>query len=286
MSELATSLSSEYFQLALVTATVAAIVGSVVGVHVVLRRQPFFVAAMSHATFPGVVLAAWLGVAVSFGALVAGLLLALVVARAGTRGRLDHTNTIGVALGAAFAIGIIALGLTGASSSQAAGFLVGSVLTVGPQQALTTCVVGALLIVGLVAWHRPLIASAFDGVGFAALGYRKSLYDLGFLVLVTIAVVLMIPVVGTLLPLCLMVAPAATAQLWCKRIGSMVAVSLTVGLVAAIGGLFASAAFGVSAGGAVALIAGAFFALSLLAQRLAERISAVPSSRPTTSEVV
>ena len=42
---------------ALAQVTLAALVGGVVGVHVVLRRLPFLVMGLTHATFPGLVIA-------------------------------------------------------------------------------------------------------------------------------------------------------------------------------------------------------------------------------------
>ena len=42
---------------ALAQVSLAAVVGGVVGVHVVLRRLPFLVMGLTHATFPGLVIA-------------------------------------------------------------------------------------------------------------------------------------------------------------------------------------------------------------------------------------
>ena len=50
----------------------------VVGVHVVLRRLPFFTMAMTHATFPGVVLAALAGVSLFIGAAAFGLVVVVL----------------------------------------------------------------------------------------------------------------------------------------------------------------------------------------------------------------
>ena len=55
MSRLADAFGSPLFRRAVVEAVLVGVIAGLVGVHVVLRRLPFFVTAMSHATFPGVV---------------------------------------------------------------------------------------------------------------------------------------------------------------------------------------------------------------------------------------
>src|SRR6185437_1956004 len=62
MSNLVDALHTPLFRRALLESVLVAALAGIVGVHVVLRRLPFFVTAMSHATFPGVVIASALGV--------------------------------------------------------------------------------------------------------------------------------------------------------------------------------------------------------------------------------
>ena len=68
----------------------------VVGVHVLLRRLPFFTMALGHATFPGVVLAGLLGISLFAGAAAFGAVVVVVVALLGTRERVDDTSAVGV----------------------------------------------------------------------------------------------------------------------------------------------------------------------------------------------
>jgi ABC-type Mn2+/Zn2+ transport system permease subunit len=67
----------------------------VVGVHVLLRRLPFFTMALGHATFPGVVLAALPGVNLFLGAALFGTVVVLVAAVLGAHQWVDETSAIG-----------------------------------------------------------------------------------------------------------------------------------------------------------------------------------------------
>jgi ABC-type Mn2+/Zn2+ transport system permease subunit len=114
----------------------------VVGVHVLLRRLPFTMA-LGHATFPGVVLAALLGVNLFLGAALFGTVVVLVVAVLGAHQRVDETSAIGVILSGAFTLGVLLLSAQADFSRDLAAYLAGSIVTVQPGDLVTTALAGA-----------------------------------------------------------------------------------------------------------------------------------------------
>ncbi|HEV2894396.1 MAG TPA: metal ABC transporter permease, partial [Actinomycetota bacterium] len=99
-----------------------------VGVHVLLRRLPFFTMALGHATFPGVVLAALGGISLFAGAAAFGAVVVVVVALLGTRDRVDDTSAVGVTLSGAFALGVLLLSAQAGFSRDLTAYLVGSII--------------------------------------------------------------------------------------------------------------------------------------------------------------
>ena len=89
MSVLWDSLQSSTFRWAVVEVLLVGAIGGVVGVHVLLRRLPFFVVAMSHAMFPGVVVASVLGVSLFLGGTAFGLVVVAAVVTIGASRVLD-----------------------------------------------------------------------------------------------------------------------------------------------------------------------------------------------------
>jgi manganese/iron transport system permease protein len=269
VSDLVESLRSPFFQRALVEAVLVGIVAGVVGVHVLLRRLPFFVVAMSHATFPGVVVASVLGFNLFLGGSLFGLIVVVAVVALGASRVLDDATVIGVVLAGSFALGVlIASAQPSSSSKDLSAFLVGSVLTVTRADLLTTAVVGLLLLAALAALHKELVLGAFDPQGAAAAGYRTALLDLGLLSIVTIALVTAVPAVGTLLAVALLTVPALAARLWADRVAPAMVVAAAIGAGSGVAGLCLSAAFGIAAGGAIALSASAAFVISAAGSRL------------------
>jgi ABC-type Mn2+/Zn2+ transport system permease subunit len=236
-----------------------------VGVHVLLRRLPFFTMALGHATFPGVVLAALLGVNLFAGAALFGAVVVAVVALLGSRERVDDTSAVGVTLSGSFALGVLLLSAQPGFSRDLTAYLVGSIVTVQPADLVTTAATGAVVLAVLAVLHKELVLGAFDRGALAALGYPVLALDVAMLLLVEATVVSSIPAVGTILAVALVVAPAATARLWTERLGATMTVAAALGAASGVVGLVISLHWRVAAGATIALVAGALFAISLLA---------------------
>jgi manganese/iron transport system permease protein len=276
MRNLVDSFQSPLFQRALLEAVLIGAIGGVVGVHVILRRLPFFVVAMSHATFPGVAIASALGVSLFLGGTAYGLVVVAAVLVLGATA-LDDASIIGVVLAGSFALGVLVVSSQPGSSRDLSAFLVGSVLTVTTADIVTTVVVGVAVLAVLAALHKELVLSAFDRSAASALGYRTAVLDAVVLVAVTVTMVTAIPAVGTLLAVALLTVPALTARLWTDRLVTTMAVAAFVGAVSGVLGLCASALWSIAAGGAIALATGACFAVSYAVNVLRTRPAVVTS---------
>ena len=135
VSTVVDSFGQHFFRLALVEAVLVGAVAGAVGVHVLLRRLPFFVVAMSHATFPGVVFGSLLGVSLFAGGAV------------GRRSpwrcssspwaslrQIDDSSAIGIVLAGCFAVGVLVLSAQPGASRDLSAFLVGSIVTVSARR--------------------------------------------------------------------------------------------------------------------------------------------------------
>ena len=253
-----------YLTRALVEAVLVGALSGLVGVHVVLRRLSFFTMAMTHATFPGVVLAALVGVDLLLGSGLFGLLVVIGVAGLSARPGSDPAAAVGVVLAAGFALGVVLLSAQPGFTRDLSGYLVGSILTVQPADLVKTAAVLVVVAAVLAAVGKELVLGAFDRGGLVALGYPAGRLDLLLLLLIELTVVAAVPAVGTIQAVALVVAPAAAARLWCDRIGPMTAVAVGLGTASGVLGVLVSEATGVAAGAAVVLVACAAFGGSVL----------------------
>jgi ABC-type Mn2+/Zn2+ transport system permease subunit len=279
VNRLVDAFQSALFRRAMLEAVVVGAVAGLVGVHVVLRRLPFFVTAMSHATFPGIVIASTLGFSLFLGGASFGLVVVAVVLILGAERALDDTAVIAVVLAGSFAIGMMILSTRPSPSTELSEILVGSVLTVSRGDIAATLVVGAVVVVLLGATHKELVLGAFDPTAAAAMGYPTRGLDGLLLVCVTLTLVAAIPAVGTLLAIALLTVPALTARLWTDRLGPTMALATVLGATSAVLGLCAAALWSIAAGGAIALATGVLFVSSLALTRSSAAVRGAVSAK-------
>src|SRR5204863_1579233 len=97
-----------------------------------------------------------------------------------------------------------------------------------------------------------------------SIGVRVSAYDALLLGLVGFAVVTALSAVGALLAAALFVVPAATARLLVGTVGRLQALSVALVAAESIAGLWLSVELNVPPGPAIAVLAGAVFAVAAL----------------------
>ena len=267
MNALVDSFGQHFFRLALLEAVMVGALSGAVGVHVLLRRLPFFVVAMSHATFPGVVFGSLLGVSLFAGGAVVGVAVALLIVALGSLRQIDDSSAVGIVLAGCFAVGVLVLSAQPGASRDLSAYLVGSIVTVSGADLVTTAVVGAVLLGVLAALHKELVLGAFDPGGMGALGYPGRALELVVLIVVTVALVVCVPAVGTLLAVALLTVPALAARQWTDRVGPMTVLAAALGALSGVLGLCLSAAFDIAAGGTIALTATTLFAVSVTVRR-------------------
>lgn len=241
---------------------VAGVVCGVVGVHVVLRRLSFLTMGLTHATFPGLVLAGIFGINLVVGSLAFSLVVVTVITLLGAADRMESSTAIGVVLATGFALGVLLASASTSVTRNLTAYLVGSIATVSPTDVAVTAAAGIVVLVVLALLHKELVLGAFDPGSLAALGYPVLALDLVLLGATAITVVTALPAMGTILAVALIVSPAAAARLWTDQVGTAMALAAVLGVVSGLVGLAISVRAGTAAGATVALVAGALLALS------------------------
>jgi ABC-type Mn2+/Zn2+ transport system permease subunit len=249
---------------ALLQVTVAGLVGGVVGVHIVLRRLPFLTMGLTHATFPGLVLAGLLGVNLVAGTLVFGVVVVAAIVLLGATDQLESSSATGVVLAGGFALGVVLMSATDGFARDLPAYLVGSIATVSPTDVTVTAVAAAVVLAAMAAFHKELVLGAFDPGSLAAVGYPVLALELLVMVAVEVTVVTALPAMGTILCVSLLVAPAAAARQWSDHVGTTMALAAGIGVASGAIGLAVSVSARTAAGATVALVAAAMFVLSTL----------------------
>ena len=229
-----------YMQRALVEILVLSGLAGVVSVYVLIRRLAFVGDALTHTIFPGVAIAFVAGQSLFLGALVAGLLSAVLLTMATRIPRVDHDAALGVLVGAFFSLGVVIVSTERSYTADLTALLFGRILTVDTRQIAETVAVAVTVLLVLGLLHKELVLRAFDAVAAQAMGYRVLALDLVVNGLVALVVVAGVRAVGTVLVIALLVVPGAVGRLATDRIGPMIAVSVAAAGLCGYLGLAAS----------------------------------------------
>jgi manganese/iron transport system permease protein len=256
---------------AIVAASIVAIVCAGVGVFVILRGLAFLGDAISHAAFPGIVIAFLLKTNLIIGGSIAAIGSALAIGLIARRSGLREDATIGVVFAGMFALGVVLAGRIRTYTGDLLGILLGDVLGVTEDQ-LVIAAVAAIVIVGAL-WllRRELIFVSFDPTGAAAAGLPVLRYDALLLGLIGLAIAVSVQVVGIVLVVAMLVTPAATARLVARDLGEMVRLTVAFALVSAVVGIYASYYVNTASGGTIVLVATLLFALTWVVRSVRRR---------------
>jgi ABC-type Mn2+/Zn2+ transport system permease subunit len=227
---------------ALTEIALLALICGPVSVFVFVRRLSFVSDALTHTVFPGVVIGFVAGgmEGLFAGALVAGLLTAVVLTVLTRAARLTDDAATAVVLTAMFSIGVVLVSRRTSYTSDLTAFLFGRLLTVTPRQIAETAVLAAVILVALAIGARAWLFRAFDPAGAAAAGLRVGWLDLWLNVLLALVVVAAVRAVGTILVVALLVVPAAAARMITGRPAVMALAGTGLVLVAGYAGLLLS----------------------------------------------
>jgi len=221
-----------YLQYAFVAGTAVGLAAGLVGYFLVLRAQVFTTDALSHVAFTGALAALAFGLDARLGLFALTVAVALAMAALGPRGRPDD-----VVIGGVFAwiLGLGVFFLTLYTRTRSAGngtasvsVLFGSIFGLDAGRVRVTTLIAAGVCGAVLFIARPLLFASLDESVAAARGVPVRLLGLGFLALVGITTAEATQVVGALLILGLLAAPAGAAVQLTTR--PWVALGLSAGI--------------------------------------------------------
>jgi ABC-type Mn2+/Zn2+ transport system permease subunit len=274
-----------FIQRGLVAAVIVGIVCAVMGAFVVLKGIAFIGDAVSHASFPGVVIAFMLGLPIYLGGAVAAVGTALAIGYVSRRSRLRLDTAIGVLFAGAFALGVLLYSSIDSYTGDLLGYLLGNILGIGLADLVQVAVLGVIVLAVVIVARKELLYATFDPLGAAAAGLPVEGLEYLLLGLLGVTIIVSIQAVGIILVVAMLVTPAATAQLLVSRFDRMTIVGAVLATVAAVVGLYASFYLNVASGPAIVLTETLFFAVALvlgprtgwLSRRAARRAIAQPA---------
>lgn len=283
---------------ALLAGSLVSIVCGVMGCFIVLRRMAFLGDALAHAMLAGVVVGYLImkrlfgleahAPAMLLGALLAGLATVGLVGLVARQSRVKEDAAIGIMYTGVFAFG----GLIASLFSQyihidLLHFVTGNLLAVELADLWMMAGVAAVVLTAVILGFRSLQLTSFDPVMAASLGVPVAALDYLLTTCTSLVVVSGVHIVGVILVVGLLITPAATALLVCRRLSAMLWAAAFFGLLSFLLGYAASEWLNVAPGSAIVVAGTLQFAVvwtvapehGLVARWLARRRAAPQAIR-------
>jgi len=224
---------------ALAIAVVVAIPMALLSCFLVLKGWSLMGDAISHAVFPGVVLAYMLGLPYAVGAFVAGMFCALATGFLQEHSRIKQDTLMGVVFAGMFGIGLV-LYVHIRADVHLDHILFGDMLGIAWRDVAEAALIAAL-VAGIIAvkWKEFLL-HAFDPAQAHAVGLRVRWLHYGLLGLISLTVVAALKAVGIVMAVAMLIAPGATAFLLTRRFGAMLLLSVGIAVAGSCLGVYLS----------------------------------------------
>ncbi len=248
---------------ALIISVLVAVPTALLSCFLVLKGWSLMGDAISHAVFPGVVLAYIIGIPYAVGAFAAGMVCAVATGFLKENSRIKQDTVMGIVFSGMFGLGLV-LYVKIQSDVHLDHILFGDMLGIGLRDIAETAAIAAVTagILGL-KW-RDFLLHAFDPAQARAVGLRVDLLHYGLLCLLSLTIVGALKAVGIILAIAMLIAPGAIAFLLTRRFGAMLAVSVVIAVAASFLGVYLSFFIDSAPAPTIMLLLAAAFAVAFL----------------------
>lgn len=243
-----------FLQNALIASLLAAVICSVIGVIITEKKLLMMSGGIAHTAYGGVGLGYLLGFEPIIGAGIFAVLAALIIGKLNRKNKVHTDIVIALLWSLGMAAGIAFLSLMPSFPPDMNSYLFGNILSVTKADLyiMLPLTVIVLLVVAVLFndWKSFLFDSKFAKIS----GLKTVFLEYLLLVLTALSIVVLIRVVGIILAIALLSAPAACAALLSKSLKKRMILAFLFCLCFCLAGLFISYNFGISSGAAIVFV--------------------------------
>ena len=244
----------QFLQNALISGILASIVCGIIGVIIVEKKLVMMSGGIAHTSYGGVGLGYLLGFEPIIGAFIFSVCAALGIGYIKRKGGARSDVVIGLFWSLGMALGILFIAFMPGYPPDLSSYLFGNILSVTKSDLFL--IVGLTIIVTLVivALFNNWKAYLFDDEFASIIGIKTAFLEYLLLILIAMTVVVLIRVVGIILVLALLTAPAATAGMLTSNLKNRMIYSILLGNIFCISGLWISYKMNIASGAVIVVL--------------------------------
>lgn len=241
-------LSYTFFQNALLGSLFACIACGMIGTYVVVRRLVFISGGITHASLGGIGMGFFFGWNPILSAMIFSILSAFGIEWLSSRQEVREDSAIGTFWSLGMAVGIIFIYLKPGFAPNLNDYLFGNILTITKTDITWLAILSVVLFIVFALFRREILYTAFDSDFAKTRNLPVNLIKYIMMAFMAITIVLSIRLVGIVLLLSILTVPQMTANLFTSNFTKMIWLSVLIGFIGCILGLFLSAVLDVPSG--------------------------------------
>jgi zinc transport system permease protein len=253
-------LTFSFMHRALISGVAIAILCSVIGLFLVLRRYSLFGDAIAHSSFGGIALGLMAGVYPLWTAYGVSLVSALIITKIKEKYDISGDAAIAVLLSSGIAVGLVIISVSGGFTIDIFSFLFGSILLVSVNETILILSLTGIILIVILLLYRQLLYSTFNEEQAKVSGIPVERINYLIVFMAGLTVVTSIQLVGVLLISALFVIPNVTAIMYGKGFKTTAILSISFSIFSVVTGILVSYIFDITPAGTIVLLSIGLFA--------------------------
>jgi zinc transport system permease protein len=264
-----------FMQRSLLSAIAIAVICSIVGLFLVLKRHSLFGDALAHVAFGGISLGLFTGIYPLWTAYIVAILSAVGVNKLRESTKIPADSSIAVLLTSGLAIGVILISISGGFTLNLFSFLFGNILLVSVEDVIIILITDAIVIPVIYVFYKKLVLIIFDENQAKVSGLNVSWINTLFIILASITIIASIRLVGVLLISSLIVVPNITALMFGKGFKKTMFISCGISVFSVVFGIIVSYYSNLAPSGTIVLTMVSIFLVTIIAKNMKIRFNKI-----------
>jgi zinc transport system permease protein len=258
-------LNYSFLQNAFISAILASIACGIIGTIIIEKQLVMMSGGIAHTAFGGIGLGYYLGIEPLLGAMGFAVLSALGISKLHKKTTVSPDVILGMFWALGMALGILFITFTPGYPPDITSYLFGDILTVSRLDLYITAIMDLIILITIISFYNAFKTYLFDEEFARVIGLPVSLLEKTSYILIALTVVVLIRVVGIILIMALLTVPPSIARQFTNNLHTTIILSVILGVIFCLGGLWISYLAGIPSGACIIVIAvAAYFILSLL----------------------
>jgi zinc transport system permease protein len=258
------ALQYEFTRNAIMAGLLAAVACGIVGTYVVTKKIVFISGGIAHSSFGGIGLGYLININPVIGAIFFALISSLGIGLISRRTKLPEDTAIGLIWTIGMALGIVFIALSPGYAPDLFSYLFGNILTVPSSDLAIMAGLDIIIMALVITFYKEFLAISFDENYSTVIGIPVEALYLTLLVMIALTVIVLIRVVGIILVIALLTMPAAIASRFTFSFKKMMLLSILIGVIFTMGGLWLSYTLDLPSGATIIIFGGALIIISYI----------------------